>query len=77
VNYSQSSPWDDSHYEYELLKLRAYPPLGSSSKRELAHPKSSDQNRTRANENANKGRRKEDEGKRNFHFPTVAYRTFL
>jgi hypothetical protein len=36
--------------------MKRVPAPGSTNERELAHPKSSEQNRTRANENANKER---------------------
>jgi hypothetical protein len=57
--YSQSSLYEDSHYEISLKRtfvMKRIPSIGSSSKRELAHPRSSEQNRTRANEIGNKGR---------------------
>jgi hypothetical protein len=45
------------NFAHTNLKQRnAYPLFGSSSERELAHPKSSEQNETCANENVSKGR---------------------
>jgi hypothetical protein len=58
TKYSQYSFYEDSHFEISLIRtfiISGYPALGSSSERDLAHPKSTEQNLTRANENANKG----------------------